>query len=158
MKKIILFCIGIGFSTVVFSQQETSFVKPGDEYGAGVSSGEPLSVDGLEKVLVSESIYIGRMEGKVIAVCQKKGCFMKLEREGDAEPIMVRFKDYGFFMPQNIVGKIVLLEGIAEVKETSVKELQHFAEDVGKASEKIAKITAPKKAVEITAVGVKVVR
>jgi hypothetical protein len=38
-------------------------------------------------------------------------------------------KDYAFFVPTALEGKTVVLEGSAESKTTSVKELQHYAED-----------------------------
>lgn len=82
---------------------------------------------------------------------------MKLER-ASGEPVMVKFKDYGFFMPQDIVGKTVVLEGVAKVNETSVERLKHFAEDAGKSKEEIAKITQPKKDIVIVADGVVVVK
>jgi hypothetical protein len=48
----------------------------------------------------------------------------------------------------------VIVEGKAFVKETSVKELQHYAEDAGKTKEEIAKIIAPKKEFAFVANGV----
>jgi hypothetical protein len=67
---------------------------------------------------------------------------------------MVKFKDYGFFMPKNIVGKEVVLEGEALVKEVSVKQLQHYAKDAGKPEEEIRQITKPKKELQFVASGV----
>lgn len=76
-------------------------------------------------------------------VCSKKGCWMKLPLNNETET-MVRFKDYGFFMPLDSKGREVVLNGKAFIKETSVKELQHYAEDAGKSKDEIAKITEPK--------------
>lgn len=86
-------------------------------------------------------------------VCSKKGCWMKLPLTTDTET-MVRFKNYGFFMPLDSKGKEVIVQGKAFVKETSVKELQHYAEDAGKSKEEIAKIIAPKKEFAFVANGV----
>ncbi|QVY64124.1 DUF4920 domain-containing protein [Polaribacter sp. Q13] len=86
-------------------------------------------------------------------VCSKKGCWMKLPLDKEAET-MVRFKDYGFFMPLDAKGREVVLNGKAFVQETSVKELQHYAEDAGKSKEEIAKITQPKKEFTFEADGV----
>jgi hypothetical protein len=157
MRKVLLFIIGFAFSAQSFAQQTIPSAKPGVEYGAGVQSPKSISVPELEKVLVSDSLYSGVVIGKVVEVCLKKGCFMKVEREGNADPIMVRFKDYGFFMPNDILGKTVLLSGEAKVSETSIERLKHFAEDAGKSAEEIAKITVPKSDIEIMALGVKVV-
>lgn len=86
-------------------------------------------------------------------VCSKKGCWMKLPLDASTET-MVRFKDYGFFMPLDANNKEVIIEGKAFVKETSVKELQHYAEDAGKSKEEIAKITEPKMEFSFEANGV----
>jgi len=86
-------------------------------------------------------------------MCSNKGCWMKLPA-GTDELVMVRFKDYGFFMPLNSDGKEVIVEGKAFVKETSVDELRHYAEDAGKSKEEIAKITEPKLELAFEASGV----
>ena len=86
-------------------------------------------------------------------VCSKKGCWMKLPLDETTET-MVRFKDYGFFMPLDSKDREVIVEGKAFVQETSVEELQHYAEDAGKSIEEIAKITAPKKEFAFEANGV----
>lgn len=83
---------------------------------------------------------------------------MQLQREGTEEAILVRFKDYGFFMPQNIVGKTVVVQGVAKIKETSVERQQHWAEDAGKSAEEIAGIATPKRDIEIMADGVVVLK
>ncbi len=67
---------------------------------------------------------------------------------------MVKFKDYGFFMPKDIVGKEVVLDGEATVTETSVKQLKHYAKDAGKSKKEIAQIKAPKKETVFVANGV----
>lgn len=38
---------------------------------------------------------------------------------------MVRFADYASFVPEDIIGKIVVLEGKANIKETSVEWQKH---------------------------------
>ena len=83
-----------------------------------------------------------KFASKINEVCSKKGCWMKLP-VGEKEA-MVRFKDYGFFMPLDANDKEVIIEGKAFVKITPVEELQHYAEDAGKSKEEIAKITQPK--------------
>ena len=78
---------------------------------------------------------------------------MKVDK-GNGETIMVRFKDYGFFMPKNIVGQTVVLEGEAKEKEVSVKQQQHLAEDAGKTKAEIEKIKEVKKETQFIAKGV----
>jgi len=89
---------------------------------------------------------------KVNTVCQNKGCWMRLDM--GEEEAMVKFKDYGFFMPMDIAGDEVIVRGKAFVDEMSVEDQRHFAEDGGKSKEEIAAIVAPKKTLSLTADGV----
>jgi hypothetical protein len=75
-------------------------------------------------------------------VCQAKGCWMRLDL--DPHEAMVKFKDYGFFMPKDIAGKEVIVHGKAFVEAMSVADQKHYAADSGASAEDIAKITAPK--------------
>jgi hypothetical protein len=94
-----------------------------------------------------------KMTAKVKEVCQAKGCWMILNLE-DGNEVMVKFKDYGFFMPKDIAGKEVIINGKAFVNEVPVDELRHYAEDAGKTAEEIASITEPKKTFSFEADGV----
>ncbi|KAG1654424.1 Epimerase family protein YfhF [Nymphon striatum] len=66
----------------------------------------------------------------VTEVCQAKGCWMRLKMN-DGQETMVRFKDYGFFMPMDIAGKEVTVNGLAFVEEMSVEDQKHYAKDGG---------------------------
>ncbi|WP_299889313.1 DUF4920 domain-containing protein [uncultured Lacinutrix sp.] len=94
-----------------------------------------------------------KMIAKVDEVCQAKGCWMKLNLD-NGEQVMVKFKDYGFFMPKDIKGKEVIINGKAYVKEVSVDEQRHYAEDGGETKEAIAAITEPKRTYSFEADGV----
>lgn len=85
-------------------------------------------------------------------VCQKKGCWMKVDMGQDEA--MVRFKDYGFFMPKDISGKQIIAEGKAYVEVMSVEDQRHYAEDGGATPEEIAAITEPKRTLAFEAHGV----
>ena len=89
---------------------------------------------------------------KVNEVCQSKGCWMLLDL--DEEEAMVRFKDYGFFMPKNIADREVIVNGKAFVSEMSVDEQRHYAEDAGKTQEEIEAITEAKRTLSFEADGV----
>ena len=130
--------------------------KPGTTYGAGTTAAGALEVNLLEEKLATSAKYTGKVKGTVISVCEKKGCWMKLAQT-DGEGIMIRFKDYKFFMPKDIVGKDVVLEGVAEKTVTSVEMLKHYAEDAGKSKEEIEKIKEEKTEIEFIASGVLVI-
>lgn len=88
-----------------------------------------------------------KVSGTVTGVCQVKGCWMTLQTPSGTD-MRVSFKDYGFFMPKDISGKTVIIEGKAQKVTTSVDDLRHYAEDAGKSADEIAQITQPE--VEIT--------
>ncbi|RYF70605.1 MAG: DUF4920 domain-containing protein, partial [Cytophagaceae bacterium] len=94
-----------------------------------------------------------KVEGTVESVCKVKGCWMKVNTT-DGQTMRVSFKDYGFFVPKDIVGKTVVMQGTAVQSVTPVDELRHYAEDAGKSKEEIAKITEPEKALTFVADGV----
>ncbi|MEE9350287.1 MAG: DUF4920 domain-containing protein [Flavobacteriaceae bacterium] len=73
-------------------------------------------------------------------VCKKKGCWMRLDLD-NGEESLVRFKDYGFFMPLNSDNKEVIVSGKAYIDVVTVAELRHYAEDEGLSKEDIEKIT-----------------
>lgn len=152
MKKLLLLVCSIVFAVAGFAQDEPASATKGITYGAGTTPDGSVPVTDLDKKMVNNK-FEGKVTGKVVEVCQEKGCWMKIERPG-GESMMVKFKDYGFFMPKDIVGKEVVIDGTASVKETSVKQLQHYAKDAGKSKEEIAKIKKPKKDVQFVASGV----
>lgn len=124
----------------------------GVTYGSGTTGEGSITVNELAGKM-NTGAFSGKVSGKVTEVCQEKGCWMKLEKP-NGESLMVKFKDYGFFMPKDIVGHEVVLEGEAVTKEVSVKQLRHYAEDAGKTKEEIEKINAPKKETQFIAKGV----
>lgn len=94
-----------------------------------------------------------KMVAKVDEVCQAKGCWMILDLE-DGNEVMVKFKDYGFFMPKDIAGQEVIINGIAFVEEMSVDDQRHYAEDAGKSEAEVEAITESKKTYAFEADGV----
>ena len=153
MKKIILL---LAVSLTIFScknesktlENKVEDTKPEIVYasfGKEITDTDALSSERMMehyKNLKAGDTVNSKMKGKIIEVCSKKGCWMTLDVDGEKE-VMVKFKDYGFFMPLNAEGDVVI-NGKAFVAETSVEELRHYAQDAGKTEEEIAAITDPK--------------
>jgi hypothetical protein len=151
MKHLFTFALSVLLAFAVYAQEPVSATK-GVTYGAGTTAEGFIPVADIDKKLTNDK-YTGKVSGKVVEVCQEKGCWMKVEKTG-GETMMVKFKDYKFFMPKDIVGKEVVLDGEASVKEVPVKQLQHYAKDAGKSEEEIKKIKEPKKELQFVAKGV----
>lgn len=131
---------------------EVGYTSVGREIVANDALIASNMVSKYETMQVGDTIQ-SKMIAKVDEVCQAKGCWMKLDLE-DGKQVMVKFKDYGFFMPKDIAGKEVIINGKAFVNEMPVDEQQHYAEDAGKSAEEIAAITTPKKTYSFEADGV----
>lgn len=154
MKRILIAAAVFLFSTNIHAQDAQS-AKPGVVYGELSEKGTTVSTNELESKMVDNK-YDGKVKGKVVEVCKAMGCWAKLQKD-DGSTIMIKVKDHEFAMPLDIVGKVVLAEGSAVVKETSVNMQKHYAEDAGKSKEEIEKIKEPKKEVTMTVKGVKVI-
>lgn len=152
MKHLLNVAILFFAGTAAFAQSPKPAEK-GVTYGAGTTSENTIAITEMEKKVAAENKFEGKVTGKVTEVCQEKGCWMKVDK-GNGETLMVKFKNYGFFMPKNIVGQTVVLEGEAVVKEVSVKQQKHYAGDAGKSKEEIEKIKEPKKETQFVAKGV----
>ncbi len=152
-----LFSLLIALSAMIMvNAQDAESAKPGVVYGKYSETGmTPISINDLEKKM-SDNKFDGKIQGKVVEVCQTMGCWAKIKKE-DGSTIMIKVKDHEFAMPKDIVGRTIVVEGKAELKETSVEMLKHYAEDAGKSKEEIEKIKEPKKEVIMTIKGVKVV-
>ena len=94
-----------------------------------------------------------KFSATVADVCKSKGCWMKLNLK-NGEEVMVKFKDYGFFVPKDIEGREVVLNGIAFVDNMSVEDQRHYAKDAGESQENIRQIKEPKRTFEFEADGV----
>lgn len=153
MKKFFqLLAVACFISSAALAQAPKSAVK-GQTYGEKISKSGAIPVAKLESKMASTETLETKITGKVLEVCTKKGCWIKLNN-GTSEPLRVTFKDYGFFMPTDLVGKTVALDGFSKKTTSTVEELKHYAEDAGKSKEEIAKITQPKAAITYEAKGV----
>ncbi len=132
-----------------------------ESFGEEISADGAVSYDELQQKVEqnpADSLKV-KFTGVVQEVCQVKGCWMTIASEEEGvEPIMVRFKDYGFFMPKDIAGSKVIMDGYVFTEETTVDELRHYAEDAGKPEEEIQAITEPKKETKFLASGVLLVK
>jgi len=133
-------------------KQEIAYASFGDKIIADDALSTSNMTEQYENMKEGDSIEV-KMIAKVDEVCQAKGCWMTLNLD-NGETVMVKFKDYGFFMPKNIAGMDVIIDGKAFVSEVPVNEQRHYAEDAGKSEEEIALITEPKRTYSFEADGV----
>lgn len=126
-----------------------SFGEKIDEFGT-------ISRDSLSKIYATmkpnDTINV-KFSSTIEEVCSKKGCWMNVNLE-EEKNTLVRFKDYGFFMPLNAAGSETIVEGKAFIETISIEDLKHYALDANKTQEEIDAITEPKVTYAFTANGV----
>ena len=156
MKELLILLFLLGFGVIVNAQPPAGEAKPGDSYGEKITTDGAISIADIPGKLEKAESLDTKIKAKIIEVCPQKGCWLKLQ-VNDSTTAMVKMKDYGFFLPLAAKGKTIVLEGEAKMKTTSVKELQHYAEDAKKPKEEIAAITKPEKEIRFTAKGIVIV-
>lgn len=122
-------------------------------FGAVIDDEGAMPVADLLTTMGDNDSIAVKLVGTVNEVCQMKGCWMTMDL-GDGEEMMVKFKDYEFFVPMDCAGKEAVMQGFAKRTVIPVDELQHYAEDAGKSEEEIAAITAPEEQITFLAEGV----
>ncbi|HYO22781.1 MAG TPA: DUF4920 domain-containing protein [Flavisolibacter sp.] len=154
MKKIFFSALILLAGAANAQDKEKVQAAKGVVYGVVSADEKAIAADDVKTKLVNDQ-FEGQIKAKVVEVCKAEGCWIKVERK-DGTPMMVRAKNHAFLMPENIVGKTVIIEGNATVKETTEEMRKHYAEDAGKSKEEIAKIKGSEKDVQFAAKGVKV--
>ena len=136
------------FSFLSYSQSDDNYKF----YGELFEFSESINYN-LEKDIFLNSSSKVKIEGEILSSCPMKGCWMGISVEKDT--VLVRFKDYGFFVPKNgIEGKSTIINGKLSVDTLSIAQLQHYAQDAGKSKEEIALISKPEITISILADGV----
>ena len=137
MKKIIYFLI---FGTLISCTNNTKNNVYGNQ---NMTSEGKINGQELLNILASNDSALVKVEANINSICQKKGCWMYVDLNEDTE-MLVRFKDYGFFVPMDASGSNAIIEGMAKVDTLSVAWLRHLKEDANAPQEEIDAITEPK--------------
>ncbi|NIG56379.1 DUF4920 domain-containing protein [Chitinophaga sp. Cy-1792] len=144
--------------TLAVAQPPKGPANPNTRYGAGTTATGAVDASRLPGLLKNDTGKLAvKIQAKVLDVCPKKGCWMKLQ-VNDSTTAFVKMKNYGFFVPLDIKGKTIVLDGEAYQHVTSVAEQRHYAEDAKKTQAEIDAITEPLKEYRYTASGILVLQ
>tara|TARA_Y100000389_G_C17447460_1_gene512506 strand:- start:1744 stop:2331 length:588 start_codon:yes stop_codon:yes gene_type:complete len=125
-----------------------------DYFGDTVDVSSALEINQIiNKMKTGEDSVYSTFSAPINSICQKKGCWMELDL-GNGENALVRFKDYGFFVPMDATGEIAIVEGAMTIDTLDVDWLRHQASDAGKSDSVIASINAFEISYSILATGV----
>lgn len=136
MKK---FIIAVLFISILWAADTKNF-------------GEDLTLKettAISTILESPEKYVDQkvmVEGRVLDVCKKRGCWITVSSDKDFESIMVKVEDGVIVFPQESKGKIARVEGVIEKIEFSMEETlakeKHECEKEGKEFD-ASKVTKP---------------
>lgn len=128
MKKI---CVLMFITSMLFCSP--TFAKT---YGKGVSLSTTTPVS---SILGNPDEYIGKtvkIEGLIIEVCAKRGCWVYVAGDRSDEKIQVKVTDGEIVFPMSATGRNGIVEGIVEEVKMSREQLiayqKHLAEEKGK--------------------------
>lgn len=158
MKKILPLLFVIAFLAACNNKPKTElrateYLVGTAVYGDSVQNVNVIDVEAMSTAMTDKSKMDMKVRGKITEVCEKKGCWM-IMKLGNGDDMRVTFKDYKIFVPKDLTGKEVVLDGFAFTDTTSIEEQKHYAEDAGKSAIEIAKITTPTKELSFEAKGV----
>lgn len=125
----------------------------GTVYGAALTADNAQPVSNLLQMLGNRDSARVKLTGEAASVCQAKGCWLTMTT-ANGQAMRVKFKDYAFFVPKNISGKTVVVEGWAHREVVPAEYLKHYERDAGKSEKDIAAITKPQQQVNFMADGV----
>ena len=100
-----------------------------------------------------------RVEGKVVGVCAKKGCWMELEsRAGDR--LRIKVEDDVIVFPRESEGRWAVAQGTVEVKDLTREQyagwLRHLAEEQGDTLDEASVGEGPYRLVQIKGTGAEI--
>ncbi|MEZ2335128.1 DUF4920 domain-containing protein [Mucilaginibacter sp. RCC_168] len=124
--KSLLFPIALLLSTVAFAQQHVP-LPHGMVYGDKPNTQAMMSAAKLETFMGKKTRISTTIEGRVIRVIRGKGGWFELDA-GRGKVITAHFKNYSINIPDNLAGRTVIIEGVAQ-KQFIADDLQHLAGD-----------------------------
>ena len=119
-----------------------AFTSKADELPKGKDLGKGITLNKTVKIstiLAKPDEWLGKkvlVEGQIVDVCKKRGCWMELASDKEYQTIKIKVKDGEIVFPLEARGKKALAEGTVEkielTMEQTIKYLKHRAEEEGK--------------------------
>jgi len=114
----------------------TPLAMEGEKYGNGVTVARPITISELFARADELDGQRVRVEGEVLEVCLKKGCWMNLAGDQPGSKIRIKVTDDVIVFPPSAEGKYAVAEGLVKKMALSLDEtrayLAHEAEEQGR--------------------------
>jgi len=154
--KHILFISILLVSTGLYAQAPKGKAKLGTLYGEKFDERGAMEAQDLLRMVPERDTLPVKIRTIVFNSCASEGCWLTFKINDSTEAI-AKTRAHAFFVPLDIRGKTVVINGKSYYKTTTVKELKHLAEDAKKSKKEIDAITKDKKQLVVIASGILVV-
>jgi hypothetical protein len=108
---------------------------PAKKYGKELTVKETTKIS---SILADPGKFDGKMvrvEGAVVGVCEKRGCWIRLASDREFESIQLKVEDGVIVFPMDAKGKNAVAEGVVDVRTVSVEDQiaqgKHHEEETG---------------------------
>lgn len=94
----------------------------GKVYGKGVSAADTMLVS---ELLATPDAYVGktvRVKGTAVGVCAHRGCWINIASDVEGETVRVKVKDGVIVFPAEIMGDMVIAEGVWTANELTMEQ------------------------------------
>jgi len=115
-------------NVMLFSLLIASPLALAADYGEPMPEGDAVAI---AVAAADPAPYVGqpaKFSGRITEVCQKKGCWIVLEQDGQSARVMA--KDHGFEVPKDASGEAVAY-GVLQEEPISAEHARHLVEDDG---------------------------
>jgi len=97
-------------------------------YGEPMPAGDTVAIAAAAADPAAHAGEPQRFTGRITQVCQKKGCWVVLEQDGQSARVMA--KDDGFAVPKDASGEAIAY-GVLELEPITAEHAKHLVEDDG---------------------------
>jgi hypothetical protein len=143
-------------STAPAASAPAKSLVSGQSFGAGVTLAETASIDA---ILADPAAFKGktvRVEGMILDVCPKRGCWMELAGKEPGHKLKFKVADGDMVFPPDSKGKTAVAQGEIAVRELSLEDskaqAEYEAKEYGKPYDP-ASITKPTLVVRLDGTG-----
>ncbi len=152
MKKMVFLFTLVILSISLMAQPPKGPAKKGMTFGIKTTADGAVAANELTNVMADKTTAGVKVKGTVTEVCKAEGCWIRMQTASGT--MLIKMKDHSFTVPLALNGKTIVADGVAELKETSIEMLKHYAEDAGKTKAEIDAITTAKKEIVLQAKGI----
>ena len=97
-------------------------------YGQPMPAGANIAINTAAADPAAHAGKPQRFTGRITQVCQKKGCWVVLEQDGQSARVMA--KDHGFAVPKDASGEAIAY-GVLEAEPITAEHARHLVEEDG---------------------------